>query len=191
MLPNCWCLKVIFWGLFKSVYFSESCIESMSRLAALITALNTLIFISIDSLLVEEKSTVFGSSTIIIYSPLLIISFVNRMNPLTSARHAAWAIIVSSYFRVFRVLCSAYKFQFFTRNYTRKTFTAVKWRVLNSDILTSSNVASTIYASETLASELFATCSKPAVYVLNRLLITKAAGPQRFDWFSVLKTSNP
>lgn len=84
--------------------------------------------------------------------------------------------ILSSYFKAFRVLCSAHKFQVFTRNHTWETFTSVNWRVLINDILTSSNAASAVYTSETSASELFAACSKPAVCDLSRLLITKAAG---------------
>jgi len=67
----------------------------MSRSASLIAALNTLIFVSIDSPLIEGKSTVFESLIIIIYPPLSIITFVNGMNPPTLARHAAWAIYIS------------------------------------------------------------------------------------------------
>ena len=67
----------------------------MSRPASWIVALNTLRFILIDSPLIEEKSTVFEFSIIIIYLPLSTISFVNGMNSPTSARHAAWAIYMS------------------------------------------------------------------------------------------------
>ena len=67
----------------------------MSRSASLIAALNTLIFVSIDSPLIEGKSTVFESSIIIIYLPLPKISFVNGMNSPTSAQHTAWTIYIS------------------------------------------------------------------------------------------------
>ena len=67
----------------------------MSRLASWIVALNTLIFFSIDSPLIEGKSTFFEPSVIIIYLPLPKISFTNGMNSPTSARHAAWTIYIS------------------------------------------------------------------------------------------------
>ena len=67
----------------------------MFRSASLIAALNTLRFVSMDSPLIEGKSTVFESSIIIIYLPLPKISFINGMNSPTSARHTAWAIYIS------------------------------------------------------------------------------------------------